>query len=112
MCPVDKYHFTSPDKYHFTFPDKYHFILPSVDFTITNPTNFHRKSLTNLISIFVREMLITCLIIIIMGHTDKVSVWSDIIGVPVPGGSRGPESEALMVLGYQYYISTHKITCQ
>lgn len=40
-----------------------------------------------------------------LGHTDKVSVWSNIIGVPVPGGSRGPESEAFMVLGYQYYIS-------
>lgn len=62
-------------------------------------------------------MPITCLITISMEPTDKVSVWSDIIGVPVPGGSRGPESEALMVLGYQYYVSAkiktimYDITC-
>ena len=55
--------------------------------------------------VYTKNMTSFCVQSIPHQHTHEISVWSDIIGIPVPGDFRGPECEAFMVLCHQHYIS-------
>ena len=56
--------------------------------------------------VYTKNMTSLCVQSIPRQHTHEISVWSDIIGIPVPGDFRRPESEAFMVLCHQHDIST------